>query len=398
MTSKQITENVYYVGVNDRTTTLFESLWPLPMGVSYNSYVVKGEATALIDTVELHTLPDLLLNLKQIGVDTIDYLIVNHMEPDHSGSLPELLKLFPDLKIVGNSLTTKMICGYYNVSTDHLLVVKDGESISLGAGLELSFHTIPMVHWPETMVTWLAARKVVFSGDAFGTFGALNGRIIDADEEVFESYMSEMRRYYACIVAKYGEPVQKALAKLAPLGAEYLCSTHGPVWHEKAPQVIDLYDCMSSDRTRPGAVVVYGSMYGHTAQMAEIIAHRLAAKGIEVRLYDLSTTHLSHVLADVWTYNTLIVGSPTYNAGLFPPVAALLSALKMRAPKQRMGATFGCYTWASAACKLITKALEDIKFQITAEPVDMKMAITDDVHASLIALADATAARILGSK
>lgn len=391
-----ITDSVIYMGVDDHTTTLFESLWPLPAGVSYNSYLVKGEATALIDTAEIHTLPEFLCRLRQHNVENIDYLVVNHMEPDHSGLIPEMKKLYPEMKIVGNALTVNMIKCYYNIDGPQaFLTVKDGDTLDLGNGHVLSFHTIPMVHWPETMVTYLACQGVLFSGDAFGTFGALNGAVTDSMIGDPDVYFREMRRYYACIVAKYATPVQNALAKLGSLELKYICSTHGPVWEKHLHRVIEEYDRLSSHKTQPGVVIAYGSMYGHTARMAEVLAQRLAEKGVaNIKVYNVATTDLSFILADIWKYNGLIIGGPTYNASVFPPVKNLLDALKMRGLKNHVAAAFGSFTWASASCAQIAAALSEMKLDMAGNPVDMKMEMSDETECALCALADAMAQKI----
>lgn len=241
MAITEIRPGIHYVGVNDRTTTRFEGLWPLPIGVSYNSYLVVGEQVALIDTVEESFGSRLFENIREvIGDRKIDYLVVNHMEPDHSSSIAALRLRYPDLKIVGNAKTLQMIGGYYGIDAG-TLEVKEGDTLDLGGGKVLSFHLIPMVHWPETMVTWYAAEGVIFSGDAFGTFGALDGGITDSEVEV-DRYWDEMRRYYACIVGKYGTPVQKALQKVGGLEIRTICPTHGPVWQERIGEVVALYD------------------------------------------------------------------------------------------------------------------------------------------------------------
>ena len=234
---KKISERIYYVGLNDDAKTLFEGLWPLPYGVSYNSYIVADSKVALIDTVEHGFEDEFLANINEaLGDRGIDYLIVNHMEPDHSSLITDMLQRYPDMKIVGNAKTLPMLQGYYGTPAERVIVVKEGDSIDLGS-CSLSFHMIPMVHWPETMVTWLAEENTVFSGDAFGTFGAVNEEVVDS-EGTFESFRDEMMRYYSNIVGKYGTPVQSALKKLSGLEVKRICSTHGPVWEKSVPEVV----------------------------------------------------------------------------------------------------------------------------------------------------------------
>ena len=252
MNITEILPGIHYVGVNDRTTTRFEGLWSLPQGVSYNAYLVADEKVALIDTVEEGFGSRLTENIREaIGDRKIDYLVINHMEPDHSSSVRALRMLYPDIQIVGNAKTLQMLQGFYGIDTG-TLEVKEGDSISLGSKT-LSFYMAPMVHWPETMVTWCAEAGTLFSGDAFGTFGAIDGGITDSQIDP-SRYWDEMRRYYACIVGKYGGPVQKALAKVRGLNPTTICSTHGPVWQREIPQVMDVYDRLSRYEGEPGVV------------------------------------------------------------------------------------------------------------------------------------------------
>ena len=394
MAITEILPGIHYVGVNDRTTTRFEALWSLPMGVSYNAYLVAGEKIALIDTVEESFGSRLEANIREaIGEREIDYLVVNHMEPDHSSSIAALRRIYPDIEIVGNAKTLQMIGGYYGIGTG-TVEVGEGSTLDLG-GKVLSFHMIPMVHWPETMVTWYADEGVVFSGDAFGTFGALDGGITDSQVEP-ERYWDEMRRYYACIVGKYGVPVQKALQKVGGLPIRTICPTHGPVWQREIPRVVDLYDRLSRYEGEPGAVVAYGSMYGNTEQMAERIARELAEAGVRrIRVHNLSYADPSVVLRDVFRYDTLVVGSPTYNAELFPPVEQLLRRLEARCIPQRNFAFFGSFTWAAAAVRRMKEFSERMKWEPVCGPVEMKKVYSPAMIDPCRSLAAAVAERVL---
>ena len=249
-----ISEKVRYVGVNDHTKVIFEGMWPLPFGVSYNSYLVVDEKVALIDTVEAGFEKEYIGNIRsQIGERKIDYLVVNHMEPDHSSLIAAVREHYPDIRILTSAKAVPMIKGYYGLA-DNIHAVKDGESISLGKS-SLTFYMAPMVHWPETMVTYLADEKTLFSGDAFGTFGAVDGGILDSgahlcgwldkSENSFAEFRDEMTRYYSNIVGKYGQTVQAALRKLSGLQIERICSTHGPVWEKHAADVVGYYDMLS---------------------------------------------------------------------------------------------------------------------------------------------------------
>ncbi|MDE6624593.1 MAG: FprA family A-type flavoprotein [Alistipes sp.] len=377
MNITEIRPGIRYVGVNDRTTHLFEGLWPLPCGVSYNAYLVVGERVALIDTVEASFGERLERNIRrEIGDRPIDYLVINHMEPDHSSSIAALRRIWPDMRIVSNAKALDMLRGFYGIETE-TQEIREGDTLDLG-GKTLSFHMAPMVHWPETMVTWCPEEKTLFSGDAFGTFGALDGGITDSQIDPAR-YWDEMRRYYAAIVGKYGAPVQKALAKVRPLAPETICSTHGPVWQREIPAVLDLYDRMSRYEGEPGAVIAYGSMYGNTEQMAERIARELAEAGVRnIVVHNLSTADPSAVLRDVFRYDTLVVGSPTYNGALYPPVAQLLEMIAARCVPHRRFAVFGSFCWASAAVRCLSEFTQRLKWELACDPMEMKQGYTDE--------------------
>lgn len=396
MKASEIIPNVYYTGVDDHTTHLFEGLWQIPWGVSYNSYVVRGEKTAIIDGVELHKVEELI---RQIDASSFapDYLVVNHMEPDHSGAIPALLANYPSIKIICNNLTIGMIKGFYHIEdNDRFLIVKDGDSVDLGKGMVLRFYLAPMLHWPETMVTYLEGKGLLFSGDAFGTFGALDGAVEDTCVDDASTYFEEMRRYYAAIVAKYGKPVQNALAKLSGLEITRICPTHGPIWHKYVADVIKAYDNMSIGKTEPGVVIAYGSMYGNTACFAETVARRLREKGVHnVRIYNLSTTDQSRVLADIWRFSGLVLASPTYNGNIFPPVESLIKALEVRELKNRAVALLGSYAWAPASAKLMASRVEAMGLDLVGSAI-MKMSQDAETTAAAEALADKLAEKVLG--
>ena len=377
---KKISERIYYVGVNDDTKTLFEGLWPLPYGVSYNSYIVADEKVALIDTVEHDFQSEYLENIHEaIGDREIDYLIVNHMEPDHSSLTAYMLEKYPQMKIVANVKTVPMLKGYYGTDEDRILVMKDGESLSLGS-CTLNFHMVPMVHWPETMVTWMPEEGTLFAGDAFGTFGAVNADVVDS-EGTFESFRDEMMRYYSNIVGKYGTPVQTALKKLSGLEIKRICSTHGPVWETSIPQVVALYDKMSRYEVERGVCIVYGSMYGNTAAAADALAMELEARGIPYAIHDLACNNagelgVSGALRDVFKYDTIVVGSPTYNNGIFPPVETFMKALQARLIKGRRFFAFGSYTWSGASVSLLNAMAESMGYDILGAGLSFPQAYT----------------------
>ena len=379
---KQISNRIFYVGVNDDDKVLFEGLWPLPVGVSYNSYIVADEKVALIDTVESGFEDEFLANIEEaVGDRQIDYLVVNHMEPDHSSLIAMMLEKYPDLKIVANAKTVPMLAGYYDVPAEKVVVMAEGGSLDLGS-CSLSFHMVPMVHWPETMVTWLAEEGTLFSGDAFGTFGSIDEDVVD-DEDTFEQFKDEMMRYYSNIVGKYGTPVQTALKKLSGLDIKRICSTHGPVWEKNIADVVALYDKMSRYEVERGVCIVYGSMYGNTAAAADALAMELDALGVPYAIHDLAGNNagelgVSGALRDVFKYDTIVVGSPTYNNGIYPPVETFMKALQSRLIKNRRFFAFGSYTWSGASVKLLNDLAAAQNFEILGDGLSFPQAYTRD--------------------
>lgn len=379
---ERISQRIYSVGVNDTDKVLFEGLWPLPYGVSYNSYLVADEKVALIDTVEGGFEDEFLSNIREaVGDRPIDYLVVNHMEPDHSSLISYMLEKYPDMMIVANGKTVPMLKGYYNVPEDKVHVVAEGEELSLG-GCSLKFYMVPMVHWPETMVTWLEEENTVFSGDAFGTFGAVPGSIVDEEGTLME-YRDEMIRYYSNIVGKYGKPVQTALKKLSGLNVLRICSTHGPVWENEVVEVVSLYDRLSRYDVDRGVCIVYGSMYGNTAAAAEALAAELEKMGVPYAIHDLAGNNegelgISGALRDVFKYDTIVAGSPTYNNGIFPPVEAFMRSLQARLIKNRRFYAFGSYTWAGSSVNQLNQMAADLGFEVLGEGLSFAQAYSKD--------------------
>lgn len=373
--TKLIAENIYYVGVNDRQKELFENYLPLPYGVSYNSYLIVDEKVALIDTVDISFSGQFLNQLEEIlqGRD-IDYLIVNHMEPDHAGSIRILKNRYPNLQIVGNKKTFDFLQGYFSINTNLVEVTEDAR-LSLGTR-ELAFYMAPMVHWPEVMVTYELKNQILFSADAFGTFGALNGSFWDYELNL-SSFWDEMRRYYACIVGKYGVPTQNALKKLSRLPIRLICSTHGPVWNNHIPEVMKLYDRWSRYEAEEGVVIAYGSMYGNTQLLAESVAHGIVDGGIKkVVVHNVSKTDASFILSDLFQYQGVVVGSPTYMGELYPLIDSLLNKIQERGIKNRIYGCFGSHSWATGAVKKLLNFGETMKWQLASAPVDNKYAFS----------------------
>ena len=389
---KNIKNSIFYVGVNDRTTHIFERLWSLRRGVSYNSYVIVDEKVAVIDTVEASSAGTFFGNIAEAtGGRPVDYLIVNHMEPDHSSGIKTLQAIYPNMQIIANAKTVDMLGGYYGIK-DGFHVVKDGDSLNIGSRT-LQFHFAPMVHWPEVMVTYSVEDKLLFSADAFGCFGTLDGAVLDTELNL-DKYYTEMVRYYACIVGKYGAPVQTALKKLGGLDIKMICSTHGPVWTDHIGEVIGIYDRLSKYETEPGVVIAYGSMYGHTEEMAEMVARGAASVTKNVVLHDVSRSDHSYILADIFRYKGFICGSPTYCGELYPNAASLLAKIKTRGVKNHEFGCFGSFTWANATTKPFEAFAEAMKWEITGY-VEVKQAMTAEQAEALYELGRAVALKTM---
>lgn len=395
----QITDSIYYVGVNDRMKERFENMWSIPAGVAYNAYLILDEKTTLIDTVDVcysdiffHKLDTLLQGRP------LDYLIINHMEPDHGGSIGLLKQRYPQLQIVGNKKTFDMLQGFHGI-TEGLHEVKSGDALRIGRH-EFSFLMAPMVHWPEVMFTYEQTQQVLFSADAFGSFGALSGHILDSDLLDRSHYFREMTRYYACVIGKYGPFVKKALANMDKQGIEisFVCPAHGVVWtREGFAEARALYDCLSTGQLEPGVVLLYGSMYGHTEQLADLIAQQLAAAGVkQIVCHNASKSDPSEVLADIFRYRGLIIGSPTYCGELFTPIEHLLSMLRIRDVKERPYAAFGSYTWAPAALKRLRSVADELKWEAVHEGFELRMADLPALTEASRELATAMAQRLQG--
>lgn len=392
---KEIADHIYYVGVNDRQKALFENLWPLPYGVSYNSYLIVDEKTVLVDTVDI-CYSDIFLKKIEDALNgrTLDYLIVNHMEPDHAGSIRLLRQQYPDVQIVGNKQTFGMLEGFHGI-TSGLYEVKEGDTLSTG-NHQLNFYMAPMVHWPEVMITYDATSKILFSADAFGTYGALDGGVVDSDMNV-EHYWDEMIRYYSNIVGKYGNPVQRALQKLSTLDIQTICSTHGPVWREYKEKAIQIYDRLSRYEGEEGVSIVYGSMYGNTEQMAETIASSLSANGVKnIVMHNVSKSPASNILKDIFKYKGLIIGCPTYSNRLYPEVASILDKIETREVKNRLFGYFGSFSWSGVAVKQLAAFGEKMKWTIVGEPVEQKQGLKAEKYEACWDLGKAMAEQLRG--
>ena len=390
----KLAENVYYLGYNDRRIHLFENIWPLPHGVSYNSYLVVDEKVALIDTVERHYIDDYLLDLDEILKGRqVDYLIINHMEPDHSGALRAIVGKYPDMVLVGNKKTFGFVESFY-LSPANTLEVHDGSVLDLGQ-TKFQFQTVPMVHWPETMVSFDETHQILFSGDAFGSFGTLDGGVFD-DEVNLAFYEEEAMRYFTNIVGKYCPHTQRALQKLEPLDIRIIAPTHGLVWRTDLDWMLSRYNKWSTYTTDPGVVIVYGSMYGSTQKMAEVIARQLSVKGIKnIRVYDSSKTHASYIISDIFKYRGLILGSCAYNNEMFPNMESLLLKIEHMGIRDHYLGLFGNYSWNGGGVKNLKKFAEDIKWELVYDPVEERGSLKQTQYDECIRLADAMAEKLL---
>ena len=391
----KLAENVYYLGVNDRRTSRFENLWPLPQGVSYNAYLINDTKTVLVDTVESTNTDTFISEIEAIlQGKNLDYLVVNHTEPDHSGALTSLLKTFPELCIVGNVNTFKFLDGFYG-EMKNKLIVDHGDSLETG-DRTLTFYSTPMVHWPETMMTFDEKDGILFSGDAFGSFKSLDGGIFD-DELNIECYENEMRRYYSNIVGKYGKNVQRAFKTLEGVPIKMIASTHGPVFRSNPQWALERYDTWSREETRPGVVVIYGSMYGHTEKMADYFARKLKENGVpEVEVYDASETHPSFMLSAVWKYNGVVLASPAYNNALFPSVLQIVHKFLERKMASRHVAILGTSTWSGGGVKALNAHIEELGWNKIGDSIEAKYSAKPSDYELCDALARELAEAILG--
>ena len=390
---KTIKDDLFWVGGTDRRLALFENAFPIPRGVSYNSYVLMDEKTVLFDTVDKAVSQQLFENLEAVLKGRgLDYVVVNHMEPDHCATLGEVAARYPDAKVVCNAKTVSIIKQFYDFDIDsRALVVRGGDTLSTGRH-SLTFVMAPMVHWPEVMVTYDTTDKILFSADAFGTFGAMNGNLY-ADEVNFErDWLDDARRYYTNIVGKFGPSVQALLKKAAGLEIAMICPLHGPVWRENISWYVDKYLTWSSYQPEEKAVMIaYGSIYGHTENAANILACRLADKGVKnIVMYDVSNTHPSYLIAEAFRCSHLVLASVTYNGGLFSYMEHFLSELKAHGLQGRTVALVENGSWGVLAGKLMGEALSGMKnMHVLENKVTVKSALKEGQEAELEALAQA---------
>lgn len=392
-----INNDLIYVGVSDRRTALFENIYPIPRGVSYNSYLLLDEKTVLLDAADAAVGEQFFENVAAaLNGRQLDYLVVNHMEPDHGALIAPLLLRYPQATVVTTAKAAQMMEQFFGGKPENLQVVKEGDTLVTGRHT-LCFTMAPMVHWPEVMMTYDTTDKVLFSADAFGTFGALSGNLY-ADEMNFEKeWLADARRYFVNIVGKYGIQVQNVLKKAATLDIKMICPLHGPVWRENLEYFINKHDLWSRyEPEEKGVVLIYGSIYGHTEAAAMRMATLLAQRGVKnIHVYDASRTHVSELVAECWRVSHIVLAASTYNNGLFTPIEELLLDLKAHGFQRRIWALIENGSWAPQSGKLMRAALEEMKeMTIVGDTLSLKSAMQPSQEEQLIALADAVVATL----
>ena len=393
---RKVTEDIVWVGASDRRLALFENIFPIPRGVSYNSYVLLDEKTVLLDTVDASVAGQFFENLEHVlDGRKLDYLIVNHMEPDHCAMIGDLVRRYPEVQVVGNAKTFGMMKQFFGTDfAERAVTVKEGDTLATGAHT-LHFVMAPMVHWPEVMVTYDEKDKVLFAADGFGTFGALNGNIF-ADEVDFDrDWLDDARRYYTNIVGKYGASVQALLKKASGLEIAVICPLHGPIWRENLGYILEKYQKWSTYEAEDQAVVIlYATMYGNTASAADALAGRLAAKGVKkIAVYDVSNTHVSELISEIFRASHVVFAAPTYNGGIYPVMENLLADMKALAVQNKTVALMENGTWAPMTAKQMREKLAELKnVTILDAQITIKSAMAPEQEGQLEALADAIVA------
>ncbi len=389
---RKMKDDIYMIGASDRRLALFENVFPIEEGVSYNSYFVDDEKTVVLDTVDKSVSGVFFENIKHLLKGRqLDYLIVNHMEPDHCAMIGDVILRYPDVKVVGNAKTLTMIENFFGeINKENFVSVKEGDTLSTGKHL-FTFVMAPMVHWPEVMVTYDATEKILYSADAFGSFGALNGNIF-ADEIDYDNHkIDEARRYYTNIVGKYGAQVQALLKKAATLDIQMICPLHGHIFRKDFGFILEKYDLWSKyEPEDKGVVIAYASIYGNTENAVSVLANMLAEKGVRnIRAYDVSVTHPSFVLSECFRASHLVFASSTYNGGIFCNMENLLHDIKAHNLQNRTAYIVENGSWGAVAGRKIEEILSTLKdFRIDEEKISVKSALTEAQLESLEQLVD----------
>ncbi len=367
MPAIEIKPDVYWIGVNDRTTDLFEGLWPITKeGVSYNSYLINDEKKAIIDLTKSFKGDEYLDQIDEVtDISKIDYIVVNHMEPDHSGLIRTLRRISPRVTILGSKKTKEMLEGFFSIK-ENIQVVNDGDTLSLGKR-NLKFYSTPFLHWPETIMTYETTHRILFPCDAFGGYGAIHSAIFDDECRDFEFYQKEALRYYVNIVANYSPRVLIAIGKLADVAVDIIAPSHGLIWRKNPSLIVNLYKKWAeyaTGKTEPGVTLVYGSMYGHTEIMMNAVAQGISEKGVPVEIFDAARTHVSYILPSLWTKRGVMIGAPTYEVSLFPPVEDVLRMAARKRIKNKIAGFFGSYGWSGGALSSLKSIIEPLKWNL----------------------------------
>lgn len=360
---RKITEDLYWVGGNDHRLALFENVHPIPRGVSYNSYVLLDEKTVLFDTADWSICRQFIENIKGVlGNRTLDYMVINHMEPDHAACIEEIVLRYPDVKIICTEKAFMFMHQFDFDIDDNVIQVKEGYSMSFGKH-NVVFVSAPMVHWPEAMVTYDTTNGVLFSADAFGSFGALDGKLFNDEMNFDRDWIDDARRYYTNIVGKYGPQVQSLLKKASSIEIKTICPLHGPVWRNDLGYFLDKYDKWSRyEPEEKGVMIVYGTMYGNTEAAATDLATRLVEKGMtNVVMYDVSKTHVSYLISEAFKYSHIVLASVTYNLKIYPPMLNYIMDMKALNLQKRTFALIENGTWAPQSAKLMHELLDEMK-------------------------------------
>lgn len=393
--ARHIVDELYFIGGSDRRLSLFENMYPIPNGISYNSYILKDEKTVLIDTVDRSIARLFFENMDEVlGGRKLDYIIVNHMEPDHCATLEETVRRYPDVTIVGNAKTFGIIKQFYNMDiSKNMLEVKEGSTLCTGKHT-FTFYTAPMVHWPEVMVTYINTLKALFSADAFGTFGALNGNIFSDEFDFQNEWLPEARRYYSNIVGKYGMQTNGLLKKASALEIDYICPLHGPIWRDKdmIQWYVKKHELWATYTPESSDVVIYvGSVYGNTEDAANLLANELGKRGVRnLKVFDVSAHDQSYLLAEAFRAKILVFASSTYNAELFPRMEYFLTEFKAHNMQNRTVAFMENGTWALSAGKHLQELFGSMKnMTVLDNLISIKSALKEDQLSQIHALADA---------
>lgn len=389
--TRKVSDDIVYVGASDKRLSLFENLFPIERGISYNSYIIKDKKTALMDTADYSVSRIFLENIEYaLGGKALDYIVVNHMEPDHAASLQMVLDKYPEATVVGTAKTMQMLTQFFE-NTDKIKIMTVGEADTLTLGKhELQFVMAPMVHWPEVMVTYERFEKILFSADAFGTFGSLNGNIFNDEYNIENDWIQDYRRYYSNICGKYGIQVQALLKKALALDIQTICPLHGPIWRSNIVYIISKYNLWSKyEPENKSVMIAYASIYGNTENAAYYLSNELAKNGVKnIALYDVSVTDVSYLISEVFRCSHIVIMSSTYNLGIYPKMHSFINDIQALAVTNRTFAVIDNGTWAPTAGKKIREELEKLKnIKIYEDSITIKSTLKATDTAPLCSLA-----------